>query len=30
MIEMSTLTGAMLVALGHSAAGVYANDETLQ
>lgn len=27
---MSTLTGAMLIALGHSAAGVYSNDSGLQ
>lgn len=30
LIEMSTLTGAMLIALGHSAAGVYSNDCELQ
>lgn len=29
MIEMSTLTGAMLVALGFSGAGCYGNNEHL-
>lgn len=30
LIELSTLTGAMLVALGYSGAGCYANNEDLQ
>lgn len=29
LIEMSTLTGAMITALGHSQAGLYTNDEGL-
>lgn len=29
MIELSTLTGAMLVALGHGSAGLYGNDTLL-
>ncbi|NYS26189.1 leucyl aminopeptidase [Rhodobacteraceae bacterium 2376] len=29
MIDLATLTGAMIVALGHEKAGVFANDDTL-